>query len=217
MKLLKQQDICYLYYFTKLGNLDSILRNGILPKNKVNERCRHAKSFANEDVQQRRADVRITLSDKRKVGLHDCVPFYFNPDTPTFNVSLKKHQDLIMLQVTASVVTDDLVEIAFTNQNASVEGMKPFYDLKNLRKLDWEIIRGTWPRNQPRNGPDWSHWKRKRQAEFLIFPKVESRFIISICVGNPEMTEHVQKITEQNSHVMPVELDLELFRREDLF
>ena len=76
-----------LYYFSKINNIDTILSNGILPKNTVKGKNIDYESFADEDVQARRHKKSVYISDGGDdlYSVHDLVPVYLTPikNTPS--------------------------------------------------------------------------------------------------------------------------------------
>ena len=74
----------YLYYLSTKENFQSILTNGILSKNEIQNKKISYKSFAEEHVQKRRSEIQINISDGlTRCSLHELVPLYFNPKSPT--------------------------------------------------------------------------------------------------------------------------------------
>src|SRR3989338_3468056 len=82
-KKLKEFSIDNLYYFSCLENLESILMNGILSKNEILKIDPQHKSFAEDAVQDKRDLKIIKLTGRISVNLHDLVPLYLTPKTPT--------------------------------------------------------------------------------------------------------------------------------------
>lgn len=66
--------------------MNSVLKEGILPKNEILKRKLSFASFADETVQRYRNKRVITLSNMEKHNLHDLVPLYLTPKTPTLYV-----------------------------------------------------------------------------------------------------------------------------------
>ena len=70
----------YIFYFTDIENLDSIIKNGLLCTNVKNEKGILHKNIANMTIQERRANMDVPVGPRGKV--HDYVPFYFSSMNP---------------------------------------------------------------------------------------------------------------------------------------
>jgi hypothetical protein len=165
-------------------------------------------SITHADLKQRRATRPVEKLFFGQVAaggvLADYVPFYFATRSPML-YAIKggyvehykgRQSDVIYLLSSAeSIAASDLVW-CFTNGHA-VEGVTEFYDdLRDLDKVDWEVIR------------DWS-WqntladldrKRRKQAEFLVHACVPWKFISKIGVLNRGKAELVAKTIAENDH-----------------
>ena len=73
----------FLYYLSSKENFESIITNGIISKNEIKKKNVNYKSFAENEVQKRRSKIDINISDRTRRNLHDLVPLYFTPKTPT--------------------------------------------------------------------------------------------------------------------------------------
>ena len=80
---LQQYNISSFYYLAHKNNLEGILKYGILPKNEVIEKGLDSTSFAEIGVQERRDAINIALAEKNIYNIHDMVPLYLTPKTPT--------------------------------------------------------------------------------------------------------------------------------------
>ena len=70
----------YIFHFTDIYNLDSIIKNGLLCTNLKNEKNIPHKNIANKSIQERRANMDVPVGPGGKV--HDYVPFYFSSINP---------------------------------------------------------------------------------------------------------------------------------------
>ena len=78
-----------LYHLTKLENLESIIENGLLPRNEVIKRGIKFGDIANADI----------ISKRTELGLDLYTPFHFHPYS-AFDVAVKhtyQGQDMIYL------------------------------------------------------------------------------------------------------------------------
>ena len=82
----------YIFHFTDIHNLDSIIKNGLLCTNEKEARDISHKNIANMNIQNRRAKMEVTCGKGGVV--HDYVPFYFTSKNPMFlGVLNKKNTD----------------------------------------------------------------------------------------------------------------------------
>ena len=84
----------YIFHFTDVRNLDSIIKNGLLCTNEKNKRGIKHQNIANPSIQERRANMDVTAGPGGKV--HDYVPFYFSSINPML-LTLLNHK-LLCLQ-----------------------------------------------------------------------------------------------------------------------
>ena len=70
----------FIYHFTSLNNLESIISEGLLSTNlKIDNGVVH-ENIANNEIQERRKTMKVTCGPQGVV--HDYVPFYFAKRTP---------------------------------------------------------------------------------------------------------------------------------------
>ena len=172
----------YFYYFSFLDNLESIISNGILSKNEITKKKINTKSFADVDVQNYRKDKDFFITGSQRKNLHDLVPLYLNSKTPTLYARKDIQNQLFFLSINSKkLITDMNINFAFTDGNATNQITKSYWKLDNLKNLNWEIINGlSW--NDKQDG------KRIRNSEFLIFPKIETKYIETIsCYDAPAL------------------------------
>jgi len=103
INILKKCGVQWLYYFFLLDNLISIIENGILPKNIVDNQIGASKSFANEEVQGKRHTRKIKLSSGNLVTIHDVVPLYFTPLTPTLSAVREQKNEICFAVVSGAL------------------------------------------------------------------------------------------------------------------
>lgn len=187
---LEQRKVYCFYYLTYINNLDSILKFGIWPKNILDSRGVQYSSFAEDTVQDRRHSRKVYLSGKRAVdSIHDLVPLYFIPHTPTLYARKDHQDDFAIIKVKSYLLKDERVELAFTDGNAASLDTHFHHDLKLLDNIDWRIIRSKY----------WSEYDdgtRKRNAELLIHPLVPPQYIWSIGVSSPQSLERINGISK---------------------
>ncbi len=195
LKLLNANNVQNFYYFSYIDNLDSILKHGILPKNRVIREGHNHSSFADEYVQGRRQYRNIVLTDKRSYSTHDLVPLYLCPTTPTLSARRGDQDKFFMIRIQSTVLIENGVEFAFTDGNAAARDTRPYTDLRDLDQLPWDVIKADY-------WNDFTDGKRKRCTEFLIHPLVPISYFAEIGVNNPQALQKVNEIFRNNSFEM---------------
>lgn len=122
-----------LYHLTKLSNLESIIKYGMLPRRKVIEqRIRFG------DI----ADAQI-ISKRQELGLDIYTPFHFHPYS-AFDVAVKhEHQgeDMIYLCISRKKAQRDKYKILPKHPLSESECKLYNYD-EGFEMIDWEILQG---------------------------------------------------------------------------
>lgn len=195
----------YLLHFTHIDNLSSVMVNGLLPKNKLSS----YKDITDREVQAKRSNVKFYLTGSIKVPLHDCVPLYMSWRTPTLYKLLHSgnilNNDIVFILVdTQRILCSGRYNYCFTDGNAASHLTHQYILLKNLEHLDWSTIKAD-------------HWGgdadkiRKKNAEFLVYPKIEPRDFYKIIVYNDSMKKNVSRIVEEKGLNMTVEDDARFY------
>ena len=195
----------YLLYLSRKESFGSIVKNGILPQNEAKKKHLLSGSFADIGVQERREKKSYYLSDTKSYNLHDVVPLYFKAQTPTLSAIREQQENLFFCKVSPlKLISDPKIAFAFTDGNAASDNTSPYYDLKKLGKLNWKAIHSEfW--NDNVDG------KRIRNSEFLIFPKIEIKYIFEFSVNNQKLKEKFENILIKNSIKIPVAVDERCF------
>lgn len=183
----------YFYYFSFIDNFESIIANGILPKNEIIKKKLITKSFADMDVQNFRKDIDCFISNSQKKKLHDLVPLYLNPKTPTLYARKNIQNQLFFLIINSKkLISDTNIDFAFTDGNATNQITKKYWRLDKLKNLKWEIINGqSW--NDKEDG------KRIRNSEFLIFPRIQIDHVETIsCFDTTALLRIATILSQQN-------------------
>jgi len=193
----------YLSYMSKKKNFKSIIENGILPQNKANKIG--YESFADNEVQKLRSSISLSISGNKKKKLHDLVPLYFTPKTPTSSRTREDQNDIFFCKISSIKLIPDInKDFAFTDGNAASLDTRKYYSLNSLNRLNWKIINGdSW-----HDKPDG---KRIRNAEFLIYPKIEKEYIAEFSVSNNKLKLELEFELQKKSIKIPVTIDKECF------
>jgi hypothetical protein len=188
----------YIFHFTDIHNLDSIIKNGLLCTNVKNEKGIKHKNIANMTIQERRANMDVPVGPGGKV--HDYVPFYFSSINPMLLKKLnEKNVDqpqIIYLCVKIDRLDKD--DAVFTDASANTSEPPSFYDdTVQLDKLDWNLI-------------DYRKWKvgtdedkHKKMAEALIHNSIGINEVDAIVVYNEVAKKEVERIFRENGIKAP--------------
>jgi hypothetical protein len=201
---LEEYGIASFWYFARIENLDSILENGILPKNQVEQRRLQSHSFAEESVQKRRHYKQIQLTSGQKFTIHNLVPVYFCPKTPTLSARRNDQYRLIFTRIQSSILLDDGVEFAFTDGNAAHSQTRFFINLNQLSELPWEVIKAHYWNDLPDG-------KRKRSSEFLIFPRIPTNRFLEFGVSTEAACDRAKEIVARRNLQITVSVKPEWF------
>ena len=168
-----------LYYFSLRENLASLVEFGILSKNEIRRQGISAGSFAEESVQNRRRNVDVLLTSHIKIPLHDLVPLYLVPKTPALSARRERRGELFFIDVSPDVLCDPVNEFAFTDGNAASSQTQFFRSLHHLDKIPWDVVQAEY-------WSDFPDGRRRRCAEFLVYPSVAPRYFSRLVVGSPD-------------------------------
>lgn len=193
MAIPKQHRDRYIFHFTDMSNLDSIIKNGLLCTNIKNDMGIPHRNIANMTIQGRRANMDVPVGPGGKV--HDYVPFYFSSINPMLLTLLNQknvdqHRIVYLCVKIQRLEKDDAV---YTDASANTVEPPAFYDNTScLDDLDWDLIESRkWSVDSEEN-------KHKKMAEALIFNKVDISEINAIVVFNDWAKKSVQKVFEDN-------------------
>lgn len=188
----------YVFHFTDIENLDSIIKDGLLSTNIKNAKGIKHKNVANLTIQERRANMTVPIGPEGKV--HDYVPFYFSSMNPMLLSKLHEknidQQDIIYFCV--KIQRLEIEDAVFTDASANTANAPTFYeDVSDLNKLDWQAIdKKSW-------GNASDDERHRRMAEALIHKSVDISEIDAILVFNNCIREKVKKVFNNNGAEPP--------------
>lgn len=209
-----------IYHMTHVENLPQIIAEGGLVCDAEAERRKLCKqSIAYAELKQRRATRTVEKLFFGTIAaggvLADYVPFYFSNRSPML-YAIKggyvehykgRQSDVVYFVSSAEAIAASKLVWCFTNGHA-VEGVTEFYDnLKDLDKVDWEVIR-SWSWKNTLADLDR---KRRKQAEFLVHACVPWEFISEIGVFNRAKAELVAKAIQGCKHRPSVTIEPEWY------
>ncbi len=195
-------------HLTHWQNLASILSSGGLLSchEKQRQKITH-RNIAYGHIQTRRES---TMVFGAKGGcLHDYVPFHFGPKPPMLltissgNVSghTEGQPPLVYLVSNAQAVEAAGLHFAFTDGHATMAFSEFFFDLAQLDRVDWEVIRSKWWNDTP----EYPDRKRRRQAEFLVYQQFPVSLINEIVVFDAGVEANVLEILRDSGLEVPVQ------------
>lgn len=188
----------YIFHFTDVHNLDSIIKNGLLCTNVKNEMSIQHKNIANMTIQERRANMDVPVGPGGKV--HDYVPFYFSSMNPML-LTLLNQKNVDQQYIIYFCVKIDRLEkedAVFTNASANTVEPPTFYEeTDKLNKLNWDLI----------DSRKWGGWtdeeRHQKMAEALIHTKVDISEVNTILVYNEGIKNAVEQVFKANEVVPP--------------
>lgn len=188
----------YIFHFTDVHNLDSIIKNGLLCTNVMKEKGIQHKNIANITIQERRANMDVPAGPGGKV--HDYVPFYFSSMNPML-LTLLNQKNVDQQYIIYFCVKIDRLEkddAVFTNASANTVEPPTFYEeTDKLNKLNWDLI----------DSRKWGGWtddeRHKKMAEALIHSIVDINEVNTILVYNEGIKNAVEQVFKANEVVPP--------------
>lgn len=183
------KEISYLYHMTHFSNLMGIIKNGILPKNKLPNLVY---DISNQDVQKRRDKLEYIYNRQ----IHDYVPFYFNPKNPMLYVRRGIQHEIIILAITKSLLKTE--GTIFSDGNAASEHTHFYKGINNLNKLNWECIKAPY-------WNDFIDGRRIRCSEALVHNPVMPNSIEVIFCNNERLKVNIETIL-RNNHIFHIKV-----------
>ena len=185
------------YYMTHVDNLKSILKSGILSRNRVQGfpfKIFHPKqkSIHDEGIIQRRKDRLF-----KEKSLWSYVNLYFQIRNSMLYRVIKRYgaSNIVILQINSDIIKGN--DIGIADGNAASYETRLFKDInKGLRSLDRKVFsKRSW------KGHDGL--ERKMMAELLVYDHVPKEKIIAIYVANEEDADQIRKKITGSLNVIP--------------
>jgi|LauGreDrversion4_2_1035121.scaffolds.fasta_scaffold280555_2 hypothetical protein len=212
-----------IFHMTAIDNLPKIFASGgLLAKNMLSRNNVDYTNVAYEDIQ----DVwhRITLLNGN--NLHDYVPFHFAPRSPMLfaiadgiiaNCTTKQEDMIYFVSYVENFTNDDFI---FCDHHPIMQPTVAWYNnLSDLNQLDWDIFF-----ERPRLGEyaqfwqdrsdnvRWANRKSKRQAEFLIYNKVDLTNIVGFAVMNEKIKQKLGVLCTEFGIGLPTVIKKEWYK-----
>lgn len=177
----------FFYHFTHIDNLNSIIQNGLLSTNTKKEyKIKHF-DVANESIQHRRSEMRVTVGPRGTV--HDYVPFYFASRSmmllSLINNKIVDQREIVFISISVQKILHE--DVIFTDASANTNLPPNFYENpKDLCKLNWELI------DSQKWGRGTNEELHARMAEVLIYQEVPVDWIDSFIVFDEEIENRIK-------------------------
>lgn len=163
-----------LYHLTKLSNLDSIIKTGL-----VSRRILESNQIDFGDV----ADSQI-MSKRKEFGLDSYVPFHFHPYSAFDTVVKNTYPDeFIYICITRTLARENGFLI-LPKHPLSIEEVKLYSYDDGMDKIDWDAMESSSTKSD--------HCKNVRMAECLTDRVISVGYFQSIAVRNQDVKEIVE-------------------------
>jgi hypothetical protein len=195
-----------IYHITHVNNLQRIIAEGGLHCDRDAQELK-AVNIGHRHIKERRMNRRVPAGPKGTVG--DYVPFYFAPRSPmlyAINSGVVEgyadgQSPVIYLCSTAEAVRKAGLRWVFTEGHADMLFTDFFDDLKDLDKVDWDLMQARYW-NDTNDDPDR---KRRRQAEFLVHQFFPWELVSYIGVYDRSIAERAGEIIKGGSPELGIE------------
>ena len=203
-----------IYHITHVDNLAQIIgAGGLGAVGGLRAGGANFRSIAYPHIQDRRATTLVPCGPRGT--LQDYVPFYFAPRSPmlyTINKgNVPGYADgqgpVVHLLSSAQRVEAAGPEFVFTDGHAIMAMTDFFHDLRDLNRVDWEVMRARyWADTQTD-----SDRSRRRQAEFLVRDFFPWELVSEIGVIDRGMKARTEAALARATHVPPVTVHREWY------
>jgi len=198
--------VTYIYHITHLKNLQRIIAEGGLHCDRSAQKVKTV-DIGHRHIKERRLNRAVPVGPGGTVG--DYVPFYFATRSPMlFAIShgavegyTEGQKPVVYLRSTVQAVADAGLRWVFTEGHADLSFTDFFDELKDLDKVDWDLMRAKYW-NDTDEDPDR---KRRRQAEFLVHKFFPWELVSYIGVYDRSIAEAVAEIIKGGSPEVEVQ------------
>lgn len=196
-----------LYHITHLDNLPGILQAGCLQcQQQLSQAGLHPVNIAYPGIQDRRLITQVPCGPGGV--LHDYVPFYFAPRSPMLFAIHKNRVEaysggqtpIVHLVSSVAKMQETGHQFVFSDGHATMVFSRFFTDPQNLSQIDWPLMQDTYWHDTPQD----LDRKRRRQAEFLVYNKVDVPALIGIGVLNEQIQQRVENLLASHHTTLPV-------------
>lgn len=164
-----------IYHLTRLSNLDSILKYGLLPRKYIIDNSIAFGDVANEDI----------ISKRSLLGLDIYTPFHFHPYS-SFDVAVKNtysYEKFMYLCLSRSVAENNQFKI-LPRHPLNMEECNLMDYSEGFEDIDWDTMQSK--------GREDDYAKKVKMAECLTDKRIQVKCLQSICVKDEESKEIVE-------------------------
>lgn len=190
----KEYKLNFLEHMLHYGNLESVLKHGLLSHNEA-----HRKGLIKQDISM--SEVMAIRAKKIRNGhsLHDYASLYFVSKNPMLYVRKNIQEEILILRIETDFLQDntlfvnegiDKPIVMFTDGNAARGETSFFHDSTQLNRVPFDVL------YDGERVEDINEWKRKMQAEVLVYPYVPSSLIFGIICPNQKMLDFVLSLND---------------------
>ncbi len=175
-----------LYHLTKLNNLDSIIKYGMLPRKIIIDRGLNFGDIADAEI----------ISKRQELGLDIYTPFHFHPYS-AFDVAVKhtyQRDDLIYLCVDRQTAKDNEFKI-LPKHPLTINECKLFDYDDGFTLIDWDTMMEV-------NRVD-DYAKHVKMAECLTEKRIPIEVFTCMYVASDSIKEKVIEIFDSNGVAFP--------------
>lgn len=180
------------YYLAHHKNLGAILTHGILSHNEVKQRRLARVDISDPEVQRWR-DRPETVYNR---PIHDYAPLYLNPKNPMLYVRRSHQDELAILVVSKTVLTEG--NHVYADGNAA-SAATAFANHRGNLEAALEVLKAEYWSNFPDG-------RRRRCAEVLVHPQIAPKYITRGICRNPNLAAHIQNMCS-----LPISVDRSMF------
>jgi hypothetical protein len=188
----------FVYRITYYKNLPFIFNKGIYSPSSAHMDKDYI-NIGKKDIIQKRGNKPVTLEPYGFI--HDYVSFYFGKKSPMLYMISKgtsdtdcRQEEIVYLVTTLATLEENKKPFIFTCGQALMQLSLQYNDIKDLDKIDWDVISGNFWFDKP---PEITDRKRRRQAELLVHKHVPINCIIGLAVLNKKTKQIVDKMVDE--------------------
>ncbi|WP_240374943.1 DarT ssDNA thymidine ADP-ribosyltransferase family protein [Bacillus piscicola] len=190
MENIKDQKL--LYHLTRLSNLESILKYGLLSRKRIGNNDLTFSDVADPDI----------ISKRTLLGLQDYVPFHFHPYSAFDKAVKSKHSDeeFIYICIKRELARKNDFKILPKHPLADEKYKLYHYD-EGFEAIDWDVMHTP--------GNETEHKKHVKMAECLTHKRIHPKYFQCIYVKSEETRKWVQqKLKEHGVTKKPPFVDI---------
>ncbi|MFZ1922484.1 MAG: DarT ssDNA thymidine ADP-ribosyltransferase family protein [Xanthobacteraceae bacterium] len=188
----------YVYHFSHIDNLPSLLKTGFLANNHPKFPKNGHRSIAYREIQERRSTMKVTCGPGGCV--HDYVPLYFGSLSPmllsVINAKNIDQKEILYFEFPITLIEEP--NVVFTDASANTATAPNFlFDEADLDKLDWDAIDSLkW-------GNVDDDFRHRRMAELLIHQNLALGAASRCVVWNEGIKKRVEQIVQKAKTEFP--------------